>query len=77
MYNGDRAEGVCGIWVRLPSAFDNRPLRFEEFEKKVKLGDMSAPHPVNMKPALQQCGQIIRPTGLVDPEVIVRPVKAR
>jgi len=80
MYEGDRSRKstLVKYGFRLPSALDNRPLRFEEFESKVnQLVYVSAtPAPYE----IEKCGgviveQIIRPTGLVDPEVVVRPVK--
>lgn len=77
MYNGDRArkEALVSYGFRLPSAFDNRPLRFEEFEARI--GQMicvsATPAPYEMVLAAQVVEQIIRPTGLLDPEIIVRP----
>ncbi len=77
MYNGDRArkEALVSYGFRLPSAFDNRPLRFEEFESRI--GQMicvsATPAPYELQRAGQVVEQIIRPTGLLDPEVIVRP----
>ncbi len=77
MYNGDRArkEALVSYGFRLPSAFDNRPLRFEEFEERIpQLICVSAtPGPYERGLASQVVEQIIRPTGLLDPEVIVRP----
>lgn len=81
MYNGDRArkESLVEYGFRLPSAFDNRPLRFEEFEKKVKqaIYVSATPGKYENQHSQQIAEQIIRPTGLVDPEVIVRPVKGQ
>ena len=77
MYNGDRArkESLVSYGFRLPSAFDNRPLRFEEFESRI--GQMvcvsATPGPWESDRAEQVVEQIIRPTGLLDPEIIVRP----
>lgn len=77
MYNGDRArkEALVSYGFRLPSAFDNRPLRFEEFEARI--GQMicvsATPAPYEMGLASQVVEQIIRPTGLLDPEIVVRP----
>ncbi len=77
MYNGDRArkEALVSYGFRLPSAFDNRPLRFEEFE--ARLGQLicvsATPGPWEKEHASQIVEQIIRPTGLIDPEIIVRP----
>ncbi len=77
MYRGDRArkEALVEYGFRLPSAFDNRPLLFEEFEKKVhQLIYVSAtPGPYEYSHAEGIAEQIIRPTGLIDPEIIVRP----
>ncbi len=77
MYNGDRArkEALVGYGFRLPSAFDNRPLRFPEFEARIgQLICVSAtPAPYEMERAQQIVEQIIRPTGLLDPVIEVRP----
>lgn len=81
MFNGDRArkETLIEYGFRLPSALDNRPLRFEEFEKKVRqvIFVSATPAPYELKISSQVAEQIIRPTGLVDPEVIVRPIKGQ
>ena len=78
MYNGDRArkESLVENGFRLPSAFDNRPLKFEEWEKKAKnVVYLSAtPADYEIKKADQIAEQIIRPTGLLDPEIIVKPI---
>jgi excinuclease ABC, B subunit len=77
MYRGDRArkEALVEYGFRLPSAFDNRPLLFEEFEEKThQLIYVSAtPGPYEYEHAEAIAEQIIRPTGLIDPEIIVRP----
>jgi len=77
MYNGDRSrkQTLVNYGFRLPSALDNRPLKFEEFEAKVnQLIYVSAtPGPYELKKAESVSEQIIRPTGLTDPEIIVRP----
>ena len=77
MYNGDRArkEALVSYGFRLPSAFDNRPLKFDEFEQRIgQLVCVSAtPAPYEMNLAGQVVEQIIRPTGLLDPEIDVRP----
>ena len=77
MYNGDRArkEALVSYGFRLPSAFDNRPLKFDEFESRVgQLICVSAtPGPYEMGRTTQVVEQIIRPTGLLDPEIDVRP----
>ena len=78
MYNGDRSrkETLVEYGFRLPSAIDNRPLKFKEFEEKMgyTLYTSATPGPYEMERADQVVEQIIRPTGLVDPEVEVRPV---
>jgi excinuclease ABC subunit B len=80
MYNGDRArkETLVEFGFRLPSALDNRPLRFEEFEAMVPAVIYSSATPADYE--LEKSGgvvveQIIRPTGLMDPEVAIRPSK--
>ena len=77
MYNGDRArkEALVSYGFRLPSAFDNRPLKFPEFESRI--GQMicvsATPAPYEMERTQQIVEQIIRPTGLLDPIIDVRP----
>ena len=77
MYNGDRArkEALVSYGFRLPSAFDNRPLKFPEFESKIhQVVCVSAtPAAYELGLAGQVVEQIIRPTGLLDPEIDVRP----
>ncbi|AMY05449.1 excinuclease ABC subunit UvrB [Staphylococcus condimenti] len=79
MYNGDRARKQVLIdhGFRLPSAIDNRPLTFEEFEEKAKqLVYVSAtPGPYELEHTDKMTEQIIRPTGLLDPKIDVRPTK--
>lgn len=81
MYNGDRArkETLVEYGFRLPSAMDNRPLKFEEFEQVMgnTIYTSATPSTYEMEHAEQVVEQIIRPTGLVDPEVVVRPVKGQ
>lgn len=81
MYNGDRSrkEALVEYGFRLPSAYDNRPLTFEEFEQRVNqvIFVSATPGPYEMEHSEQVVEQLIRPTGLVDPEVIVRPVKGQ
>jgi excinuclease ABC subunit B len=81
MYNGDRArkEMLVNHGFRLPSAMDNRPLRFEEFEAKAKqLVYVSAtPGPYEIENTDKMIEQIIRPTGLIDPIIDVRPTKGQ
>ena len=77
MYNGDRArkEALVGYGFRLPSAFDNRPLKFPEFESRIgQVVCVSAtPAPYELERSAQVVEQIIRPTGLLDPVIDVRP----
>ena len=81
MYAGDRSrkESLVENGFRLPSAFDNRPLTFEEFEQRInQIVYISAtPAPYEMKKAQQVAQQIIRPTGLLDPVVEVRPLEGQ
>ncbi|HYH02939.1 MAG TPA: excinuclease ABC subunit UvrB, partial [Bacillota bacterium] len=78
MYAGDRSrkETLVKFGFRLPSALDNRPLRFDEFEKRVNQAVYvsATPGPYELKRGQQVVEQIIRPTGLVDPEIAVRPI---
>ncbi len=78
MYNGDRSrkETLVEYGFRLPSALDNRPLTFDEFQKRMgfTLYTSATPAAYEIKQADQVVEQIIRPTGLVDPEVEVRPI---
>jgi excinuclease ABC subunit B len=77
MYNGDqsRKQTLVRYGFRLPSALDNRPLKFEEFEAKVKqaIYVSATPGPYELEHSQSVAEQIIRPTGLTDPEIIVRP----
>lgn len=81
MYNGDRSrkQSLVDFGFRLPSAFDNRPLKFTEFEERInQIVFVSAtPAKYEKEHSGQVVEQIIRPTGLIDPEVIVRPVKGQ
>ena len=81
MYNGDRArkETLVEYGFRLPSALDNRPLKFNEFEKSMgyTIYTSATPGPYEMGCAEQVAEQIIRPTGLVDPEVEIRSTKGQ
>jgi excinuclease ABC subunit B len=81
MYNGDRQrkQVLVDYGFRLPSALDNRPLTFEEFEGYMgyTIYTSATPGPYEMEKAEQVVEQIIRPTGLVDPEVEVRPTRGQ
>ncbi len=81
MYHGDRSrkDNLVGYGFRLKSAYDNRPLTFEEFDARVpQLICVSAtPAPYEMEQAGNIVEQLIRPTGLIDPEVSVRPTKGQ
>jgi len=78
MYNGDaaRKKTLVEFGFRLPSAMDNRPLKYSEFEKRVgeTIYTSATPGETEIKESLQVVEQIIRPTGLVDPEVSIRPI---
>lgn len=78
MYNGDRArkESLVRYGFRLPSAFDNRPLKFDEFEKKMNcvIFTSATPGEYEKEHSEETAEQVIRPTGLLDPEIEVRPV---
>jgi len=81
MYNGDRARKTVLVehGFRLPSALDNRPLQFEEFEEKVKqiVYVSATPGPYEMEHCETMVQQIIRPTGLLDPIIEVRPTEGQ
>jgi len=81
MYHGDRSRKTTLVehGFRLPSALDNRPLTFEEFESKINQAVYvsATPGPYEQGRSRQVVEQIIRPTGLVDPEIHVRPVKGQ
>jgi excinuclease ABC subunit B len=81
MYNGDRArkENLVEYGFRLPSAFDNRPLKFDEFREHIgQVVYVSAtPSDYEKERSSQITEQIIRPTGLLDPEVEIKPVKGQ
>src|SRR5689334_21270061 len=82
MYHGDRSrkENLVKFWFRLPSALDNRPLTFEEFENRVHqaIYVSATPGPYELtKTSGAVIEQIIRPTGLVDPEVDIRPIRGQ
>ena len=80
MYNGDRArkESLVKYGFRLPSAFDNRPLRFEEFEERINQCVFVSATPAEYEKEHSKenvVEQIIRPTGLLDPEIEVKPIE--
>lgn len=81
MYGGDRSRktSLVEYGFRLPSAYDNRPLRFEEFEDKLNqvLFVSATPGVYENEHSANIAEQIIRPTGLLDPEIIIRPVKGQ
>jgi excinuclease ABC subunit B len=81
MYNGDqsRKKTLVDYGFRLPSALDNRPLSFDEFEQRIDqmLFVSATPGPYEKDHELLRAEQIIRPTGLLDPEISVRPVKGQ
>jgi excinuclease ABC subunit B len=81
MYNGDRSrkETLVEYGFRLPSALDNRPLRFEEFEQHIHQAIFvsATPGPYELEHSQQVVEQIIRPTGLLDPVVHVRPSRGQ
>ena len=78
MYNGDRArkESLVNYGFRLPCAYDNRPLTFSEFEERINqaIYVSATPGEYELSRSAQTAEQVIRPTGLLDPEVEVRPV---
>ena len=81
MYNGDRArkEMLVNYGFRLPSAFDNRPLNFQEFENKINqvVFVSATPAEYERQHSTQIVEQVLRPTGLLDPEIEVRPVEGQ
>ena len=81
MYRGDRArkDSLVEFGFRLPSAYDNRPLKFEEFTDRIhqRVYVSATPGPYERERAGQIAEQIIRPTGLLDPEIFVRPIEGQ
>ncbi|MEA3114693.1 MAG: excinuclease subunit [Caballeronia sp.] len=81
MYNGDRArkENLVDYGFRMPSALDNRPLKFNEFERKMRQAIFVSATPADYenRTAGQVAEQLVRPTGLVDPEIEVRPARSQ
>ncbi len=81
MYGGDRArkESLINFGFRLPSAFDNRPLTFDEFYERTgqKIFVSATPGELEKEKSAQIAEQVIRPTGLLDPEISVRPIEGQ
>ena len=81
MYNGDRSRktNLVDYGFRLPSALDNRPLKFEEFEQKMRQTVFVSATPAEYEKSHsdQVVEQVVRPTGLVDPQIIVRPASSQ
>ncbi len=81
MFNGDRSRKATLVeyGFRLPSALDNRPLKFEEFEQKMghTIYTSATPGPYELEKVEEVVDQLIRPTGLIDPEVVVRPIEGQ
>ena len=81
MYNGDQARKATLVehGFRLPSAMDNRPLKFDEFERRMgyTIYTSATPGPYELEKAPEVIDQIIRPTGLVDPKISVRPIEGQ
>ncbi len=79
MHEGDRArkQTLIDYGFRLPSALDNRPLNFREFREKIgqTIFTSATPRPFELKHSKQVVEQVVRPTGLIDPEVVVKPTK--
>lgn len=81
MYAGDRSrkKSLIDFGFRLPSAYDNRPLNFEEFESRINQAIFvsATPGPYEKEHSTQTVEQVIRPTGLLDPEIEVRPIEGQ
>ncbi len=81
MYNGDHArkQSLVDYGFRLPSAYDNRPLKFDEFAQRIHqaIYVSATPAEYELSRAGQVAEQVIRPTGLLDPEVLVRPIEGQ
>jgi len=81
MFNGDQSRKATLVeyGFRLPSALDNRPLKFEEFEEKMghTIYTSATPGPYELGKVDKVIDQVIRPTGLIDPEVVVRPIEGQ
>jgi excinuclease ABC subunit B len=81
MYHGDRSrkETLVDFGFRLPSALDNRPLNFTEFENRLNqaIFTSATPGPYELENSAQVVEQVIRPTGIIDPEIILKPVQGQ
>lgn len=81
MYAGDRSrkDSLVNYGFRLPSAYDNRPLNFEEFQQKINqvIYVSATPGEYELSRSSQTAEQVIRPTGLLDPEILVRPIEGQ
>jgi excinuclease ABC subunit B len=83
MYNGDKArkDNLIDFGFRLPSAADNRPLKFQEFEERLNqviyVSATPGPYELRRVKPVHIAEQIVRPTGLLDPEIEVRPIKGQ
>ena len=81
MYNGDRArkEVLVDYGFRMPSALDNRPLKFEEFDRHINqaIYVSATPSEYELSHSPKPAEQVIRPTGLIDPEIIIRPIEGQ
>ena len=81
MYNGDRVrkETLIDYGFRLPSAADNRPLKWQEFDERIKqvIFVSATPGPFEREHSTQIVEQIIRPTGLIDPEIVIKPTRGQ
>ena len=81
MYHGDRSrkQTLVDYGFRLPSALDNRPLNFEEFEERINqvVYTSATPGPYEYEHSRQVVEQLIRPTGLLDPTIEVKPTKGQ
>ncbi len=81
MYNGDRVrkETLIDYGFRLPSAADNRPLKWQEFDERIKqvIFVSATPGPFERENSTQIVEQIIRPTGLIDPEIVIKPTRGQ
>ena len=81
MYNGDRArkQNLVDYGFRLPSALDNRPLKFQEFEQRMRqtIFVSATPAQYELSHSAQIVEQLVRPTGLIDPQIIVRPAQTQ